>query len=404
MDKKNKHLTIEDREYIEELLTKDIKLKTISEVIKKDPTTVSKEIKARRILNKANLFNQKYKDYKIEYNTCKRLQRFPHVCNGCPSKTSCRKEKYYYRAKSAQFDYERELSFSRIGLDICSDDFEVIDSIVTLGLNKKQSIYHILCSNPDLIKVSERTIYRWIDEGIMTPSRFELKKAIRYKPRKKKRKETKPKGFTQNKTFDDFEKFRKDNPSINYVQMDTVEGIKTDKKVLLTFELMKSSLLLAYLIDHQRAVCVVKQFNYLEELLGLQHFKKLFGVVLTDRGSEFSDPTAIEFSHITGERRCYIFYCDPMRSDQKGSLENVHRRIREFIPKGVSLQGFKQAEIDTICSNINGTYLASLDNKTPYNVSKSHMGSSVLKQLGLTYIAPNDIILHIDSLKTWFFN
>jgi hypothetical protein len=32
------------------------------------------------------------------------------------------------------------------------------------------------------------------------------------------------------------------------------------------------------------------------------------------------------------------------------------------------------------------------------------MGSSVLKQLGLTYIAPNDIILHIDSLKTWFFN
>ena len=49
MNKKNKHLTIEDREFIEELLTKDIKLKTIAEVIRKDPTTVSKEIKARRI-------------------------------------------------------------------------------------------------------------------------------------------------------------------------------------------------------------------------------------------------------------------------------------------------------------------------------------------------------------------
>ena len=66
MNKKNKHLTIEDREFIEELLTKDIKLKTIAEVIRKDPTTVSKEIKARRILNEANPYNQKYKDYKIE--------------------------------------------------------------------------------------------------------------------------------------------------------------------------------------------------------------------------------------------------------------------------------------------------------------------------------------------------
>ena len=399
MDKKNKHLTIEDREFIEELLTKDIKLKTIAEVIRKDPTTVSKEIKARRILNEANPYNQKYKDYKIEYNNCKRLQRFPHVCNGCPTKTSCRKEKFYYRSKSAQFDYEDELSFSRIGLDISSEEFEIIDTIVTLGLEKKQSIYHILCSNPDLIKVSGRTIYRWIDEGIMTPSRIDLKKAIRYKPRKKKRKDTKPKVFTLNKTFDDFEKFRKDNPSINYVQMDTVEGKKSDKQVLLTFQLMNSSLLLAYLIDHQRAVCVVEQFNYLEELLGLEKFKELFGVVLTDRGSEFSDPAGMEFSHVTGERRCHIYYCDPQRSDQKGSLENVHRRIREFIPKGKSFEKFNQKQINIINSNINGTYLSSLDNKTPFNVSKAHMGSSVLKQLGLTYIAPNDIILHIDSLN-----
>ena len=96
MNKKNKHLTIEDREFIEELLTKDMRLNIIAEVIKKDPTTVSKEIKAKRVLNQANPFNQKYKDYKIEFNTCKRLNKFPHVCNGCPNKTGCRKEKYWH--------------------------------------------------------------------------------------------------------------------------------------------------------------------------------------------------------------------------------------------------------------------------------------------------------------------
>jgi IS30 family transposase len=399
MCKKYKHLTIEDREFIEELLTKDMRLNIIAEVIKKDPTTVSKEIKAKRVLNQANPFNQKYKDYKIEFNTCKRLNKFPHVCNGCPNKTGCRKEKYYYRSKSAQFDYEEELSFSRIGLDITSEEFEIIDSIVTLGLNKKQSIYHIMCSNPDLIKVSERTIYGWIGDGVMSASRADLKKAIRYKPRKQKRKQTKPKGFTLDKTYEDFLEFRKNKPDINYVQMDTVEGKMSDNKVLLTFELMNSSLLLTYIIKHQRAVCVVEQFNRLEKKLGLEKFKEIFGVILTDRGSEFSNPTGMEFSHITGERRCHIFYCDPQRSDQKGSLENVHRRIREFIPKGKSFEKFNQKQINKINSNINGTYLSSLDNKTPFNVSKAHMGSSVLKQLGLTYIAPNDIILHIDSLK-----
>ena len=399
MNKKYKHLTIEDREFIEELLTKDIKLATIAEVIKKDPTTVSKEVKVRRILNEANPFNQKYKDYSIDYNKCKRLKRFPHVCNGCPTKIRCRKEKYYYRSKLSQYAYENERSFSRVGLDISSEDFEIIDSIITLGLRRKQSIYHIRSSNPGLITVSERTIYGWINEGLMSASRADLKKAIRYKPRKKKRKETKPKGFSKNKTFKDFKKFRKDNPKINYVQMDTVEGIKTDNKVLLTFEVMNSSLLLAYILDHQRAVCVVEQFNNLEEILGLEVFKEIFGVVLTDRGSEFSNPKAMEISHVTGERRCNIFYCDPQRSDQKGALENTHRRIREFIPKGKSLQNFNQKQIDIINSNINGTYLASLDNKTPYNVSKAQMGSRVLKRLGLTYIAPNDIILHINSLK-----
>ena len=37
MCKKYKHLTIEDREFIEELLTKDMRLNIIAEVIKKRP-------------------------------------------------------------------------------------------------------------------------------------------------------------------------------------------------------------------------------------------------------------------------------------------------------------------------------------------------------------------------------
>ena len=37
---------------------------------------------------------------------------------------------------------------------------------------------------------------------------------------------------------------------------------------------------------------------------------------------------------IYGGNRCKIFFCDPNRSDSKGSCENNHRMIRYVIPKG----------------------------------------------------------------------
>lgn len=43
--KKDKHLTIEERAFIEYALDELYTLKEIAEVLKKDPTTISKEIK-----------------------------------------------------------------------------------------------------------------------------------------------------------------------------------------------------------------------------------------------------------------------------------------------------------------------------------------------------------------------
>ena len=55
----------------------------------------------------------------------------------------------------------------------------------------------------------------------------------------------------------------------------------------------------------------------------------MFQVILTDRGSEFTDPAAIEFD-AEGNRRTYVFYCDPQRSDQKGSIEVTVYSVRHL--------------------------------------------------------------------------
>ena len=49
-------------------------------------------------------------------------------------------------------------------------------------------------------------------------------------------------------------------------------------------------------------------------------------VIKTDRGTEFSDADGLEKDN-DGSIRTHVFYCDPMQSCQKGSLENNHKEI-----------------------------------------------------------------------------
>ena len=54
---------------------------------------------------------------------------------------------------------------------------------------------------------------------------------------------------------------------------------------------------------------------------GTYDFSMLFQVIVTDRGSEFTDPMKIEADPETGEVQCRVFYSDPMNSSQKSNCE-----------------------------------------------------------------------------------
>lgn len=54
--------------------------------------------------------------------------------------------------------------------------------------------------------------------------------------------------------------------------------------------------MLAFLRDANTARSVSEIFEHLYEVLGHETFTTLFPVILTDRGSEFTDPLAIEFN------------------------------------------------------------------------------------------------------------
>ncbi len=78
--------------------------------------------------------------------------------------------------------------------------------------------------------------------------------------------------------------------------MDTVEGILSDTKCLLTFVCKTSNLFFSRLLNQQTNSEVESQLNYIEKKLGLELFQYLFAIILTDNGSEFNNVKAIEFS------------------------------------------------------------------------------------------------------------
>ncbi len=65
-------------------------------------------------------------------------------------------------------------------------------------------------------------------------------------------------------------------------------------------------------------------------------FARLFPVILTDNGSEFSNPAAIE-SDDDG-RLTSVFYCKAYASYQKPHVERNHEFIRTLIPENPGIR------------------------------------------------------------------
>ena len=234
-----------------------------------------------------------------EYSTkkCSKLNRYPYVCNGCSTVTTCTAEKNYYKAKVADTKYKELLISSRECLNITSKDLKKIDDIISPLILKGQSISHIFTHHKHEINCCERTLYYYFDKNAFTARNIDLPRKVKYKPRKKS---TFPviKESTDRigRTFNDFVKFIEDNLNTPVVEMDTVHGTRSGK-VLVTFLFRNCSLMLAFIINNCSKIAVKEVIDTLYDVLGHEVFNQCFPVILTDNGSEFKKPEDLELDN-----------------------------------------------------------------------------------------------------------
>ncbi len=167
---------------------------------------------------------------------------------------------------------------------------------------------------------------------------------------------------------------------------------------LLTFLFKSCDFMLAFIRERNTSQSVIDIFNQLYEKLGTAPFKTLFPIILTDNGSEFSNPKALEFD-AQGNRRSRIFYCDPCASFQKPNVELNHEFIRKILPKGSSFDGLTQQGVDLMMSHINSYSREKLNDKSPWDMFGFIYGYDILEMLGQHKIAANDILLRPSLLK-----
>ena len=407
MENNTKQLSLSQRIKIENMLNQRCRKYEIAKEIGKNQSTIAREInkhhiiKPHDIFKNDNTYNCKYfinckvctgKCKIYQPISCKDRDRNIGACNNCPNIKSCKLDKYFYKAEKAQKDYEYTLRDSREGVNLNTSELIELAHIICPLIKKGQSIYTILNNHPE-IKLCEKTIYNYIEMGLFKDwdvTNLTLKRKVKRKISKKKLKKRKEPVDYQGRTYTDYLEYKIQNPNIPTTEMDTVYNYQTGPYIQ-TFIFENTSFMIGILHKNKTADSMSETLNKLQDKLTDKEYKRLFSLILTDRGTEFAKPQQFEINMNTGEIRSKIFYCDPQQSSQKPHVENNHNFIREILPNGQDWSHLTQEKIDLMFSHINSTPREVLGGKTPYEIFVFIYGKDLADKLNIQKIAKDEV-------------
>ena len=386
------HMNRITRQIIKEALDRgERNLDLLAKKLGRDRTTICREVRKRRICPEG---------FSPLKTLCPLLARPPYVCNGCPKRQHCRQPKCWYEADVAHADYRRNLVEAREGVDFPSEELDRMNKLLYDGTLKGQSLHHIMVTHRDEFNVCEKTVYNLINTGCLAVRRHQLPEAAcrRRRPRKSKACQHKvERRCREGRTYDDFLAYVAAHPEAGVVEMDSVLGRKGGR-LLLTLNFNCCGLMLAFLRDANTAKSVKDILDMLEMTLGLETFRQLFPVILTDNGSEFSDPEGLE-KDPQGKARTRIYYCNPYASYEKPHVENNHENLRRIIPKGCSMDSLDQRMVNLALSHMNSFARKEYGDRSAIERFTDVYGEDILAKLGIAKINSEDVCLKPSLVK-----
>lgn len=317
--KKYKHLDERERFKIEALLDGKKKVSEIAVILRRDVSTIYREI-----------------------------------TRGSISRTQTDlSEKEQYRANVGQADYvklgrnkERSL---KIGKDSLLEEhirFKLIDALFSpdaiIGEIKAMGLKFkgMICT---------KTLYNYIDAGIF--SGISNENLWEKRKRKKRKYRTIVRVSCKNRLarkIDERPQKVNDRVSYGHWEGDCVKGPLGAKTSLFTLTERKSREQIIIKVAQTTQEAIKEALDGLEKKYGAG-FKVMFKTVTFDNGVEFLNWKSLEVSVLDpGTRRTTIYFAHAYSSWERGTNENQNRIIRRFIPKGTDIADVSTGEIEKI--------------------------------------------------------
>lgn len=414
------HLTESHRIKIEHYLNENYSYRKIAELLNVNVSTISREVK--RNIRTYSISNHMVVVECIHKDNCERLKRSSKskmcsincpdyelrkcdrfstknakpVCNSCPNNAKCKLARKKYIANVANNKYELRILL-RPKIRITQEQFNFINKLFSEKMTKGQSISVIYQNHKDEIMISENTVRNYLKRGLLKSNQLDMIRPRFTANKSVKRRVIKNVDLLNGRTFEDYINYTKEK-DILIVQLDTIVGKLVDNKKILTIHWPSFHFQIGILLEKLSPAFVNNALMELKNKLGLETYKILFQVILTDNGIEFSLLDEIENDE-NGELITKVFFCDPYKSSQKGSCERNHEFIRYVLPKGVSFDNLNQKDVDLIFSHINSTPRNSLGFKTPFELFKTAFGIEALRILNINEINKDDVHLKPKLIK-----
>ena len=323
--RKGQHLTSEERHEIEVRLNKDQwSIYKIAKSLHRPYNTIKNEIKRGTVL----LYNGTVKRYKADAGYEAYLE----------NRQECRR-KYRCLETAAFLQYVNDhFHKDKWSLDACTGR-----ALAEGSFTRTQTV----CT---------RTLYRYIDLGLLPIKNIDLPEKLRRNTKRHKSHENKKKlGLS----IDERPEIVETREDFGHWEIDSVLGRKDADEpaiVVLTERKLRQSLWLK--VKDHTAESLDEELKRLFLTFG-DRYREVFKTITGDNGSEFSNLSELK------EKGIGIYFTHPYASYEKGTVERHNRMLRRFIPKGKSIDDYSADEIMIFADIVNELPRKILGYRTP---------------------------------------
>lgn len=315
------HFTLQERICLQELLSKDYSMRKIADILGRNVSSVSREIKRNK-------------------------SKYP------PKKKSNNKFRYHaWRAQTLYTIRRRENKKRRLMPD--SEEWNYVVEKLLLFWTPEEIANRWLLDHPDKAPIGVSTIYRYIKSGMFKG--ISRKTHLRRRGKRKVPRNSNYNTIQPEHIIPEWPDEIKQRSRIGDWEGDTVYG-GVGKGLLVTQVDRKSRYLRAALISSRNST-ITK-----DAIIDLLEGYPVKSVSL-DNGSEFS-----EFKEIEKGLNTTVYFAEPHKPWQRGTNENTNGLIRFFFPKGFDFRTITQEDVDYVVKLINNRPRKCLMWKTPAEV------------------------------------